>query len=102
MIKQVTLKIGNMRKAQDFVVYPDKGGGEITIQSNDCIAKVNAETGETFWARNKGGAYPHHLFTRFRGNLGSGTITLTADELQSVKDAQAQKGDQIGPGVFVG
>lgn len=100
-IKTVTVKIGNMRKAQKFVIYP-RALGEInaatlTIQSDDCIAKLNTETGECQWTRNKGGAYFHNLITG--GNLGQGTQTLPPEIVEQFKQSQPQKGDTIGNGI---
>jgi len=100
MIKSIPMKIGNMRKPQSFVVYPGVTDGRIKIQSDDCIASVNIETGEAKWARNRGGAYFHHL--SFGGNIANGTEIIPKDIVAQLMSAIPQKGDQIGAGVFIG
>lgn len=102
MLKQVTLKIGNMRKPQNFVVYPPSGSSGLKIQSDDCIAVVDPNTGECVWVRHKGGAYFIHLQMPTLANIGHGKMTLTPGELQQIKDAQSHKGDRIGAGVSIG
>lgn len=99
-MREVSIKIGNMRKAQDFVIYPDTGSGKLTLQSKDCIISVNVLTGEAKWVRQRGGAYFSHLI--IGGDLGNGTCVFTQDELLSLKDVQPKVGDKIGSGVFIG
>jgi hypothetical protein len=41
-----SFKVANMRKEQDFILYPYSGGDEIVLQSNQRIARVNLRTGE--------------------------------------------------------
>jgi hypothetical protein len=100
-IKTVTAKIGNMRKPQSFVIYPqsmdDIDTATLTIQSDDCIASLNTDTGVCRWVRNKGGAYFHNLMVG--GNLGKGTQTLPPDLVEQFKQSQPQKGDTIGNGI---
>lgn len=96
MIQRVTAKIGNMRKAQDFVVYPSQGDEFLRVQSSTTYAKINSETGVGVFANVPGGAYGHHLITR------GVAIQVPADILAQFKAAIPQKGDMIGKGVFVG
>ncbi len=100
MIKSFPLKLGNMRKPQNFVVYPGEHDGKIKIQSDDCIASVDVNTGETRWARNRGGAYFHHL--SFGGNIANGTEIIPIDVVNSLRNGMPKKGDEIGKGVFIG
>lgn len=44
--KHVTLKVGNMKKAQSFILYPYSGGNTIYLQSDKRFARVNLRTGE--------------------------------------------------------
>ena len=99
MITTIALKIGNMRKPQSFVVYPGVNDGRVKIQSDDCIASVNVEDGSTRWARNRGGAYFHHL--SFGGNIANGTETLPMDVVAQLMNAMPKSGDKIGHGVFI-
>lgn len=98
-IKTISLKIGNMRKAQEFVVYPHTDGAYLKIQSDDCIAVVDPKTGECRWTRNKGGAYFQHLTVG--GNNGNGTEMIPMDVVQSLIDAQPKSGDKIGMSVYI-
>jgi hypothetical protein len=97
-MKQVTLKLDGMRKAQDFVVYPKGDENALTIQSETYIAKVDPETGAGILAGpHASGAYFHHLaFGKRR------TVKLTTEQIAEVKGAQPEKGDIIGAGVVVG
>ncbi len=55
----ITLKFGNMRKAQDFTIYPFKETDkEVIIQSDKSIASINPKTGEMTY-NNKGCYFPH-------------------------------------------
>lgn len=40
------LKLGNMKKAQNFVLYPYDGGDYILLQSDKRIARINIRTGK--------------------------------------------------------
>lgn len=58
--KHIMLKIGRMRKEQDFILYPYKESDKaIMIQSDKSIGILNKETKEFFFT-NKG-TYSHHL-----------------------------------------
>ncbi len=100
MIKSFPMKIGNMRKPQNFVVYPGETDGKIKIQSDDCIATVDVNTGETKWARNKGGAYFLHL--SLGGNIANGTEVIPMDIVNQLRNNMPKSGDKIGNGVYIG
>lgn len=57
------LKLKDMRKPQDFIVYPSsKASNEITIQSDKRIGKINITNGKGKMSQNHAsGAYFHHL-----------------------------------------
>ena len=58
----VNAAFGNMRKAQDWVIYPVSDPESVIIQCNDRIARVNLLTGSgVLSARVAGGAYSVHL-----------------------------------------
>lgn len=44
--KQVTFKVANMRKEQEFILYPYSGDDTIYLQSDKRFARVNLRTGE--------------------------------------------------------
>jgi hypothetical protein len=45
-MKDYSLKVANMRKAQDFTLYPYSGGDEIFLQSESRWIEANLRTGE--------------------------------------------------------
>ncbi len=96
-MKSITLKLGTMRKAQDWTIYPqgdDKS--RVKIQCDTYIALIDTETGDGLLAGpHAGGAYFHHL------PLGK-RIKVGKDVIDAIKEKQPQKGDRIGPGVIVG
>jgi hypothetical protein len=58
--KHIMLKIGRMRKEQDFILYPYKEEDKaIMIQSNKSLGILHKET-RKFTFTNKG-SYSHHL-----------------------------------------
>lgn len=46
MAKYFSLKLANMAKPQEFVLYPYSGGDEIWLQSDKRMAVFNLRTGE--------------------------------------------------------
>lgn len=101
-MKFVTLKLGNMRKPQDFTVYPQakgvEGQSEITFQSDSRIAQINTTTGAGVLSDGKGG---HQGFAKLIKVLGAKDITVSQEVIQQLKDAQPKSGQQIGAGVFI-
>lgn len=94
-MKRITAKLGNMRKAKDWVVYPaSKGTGDTltTIQCDTRIAAFDAATGDGWLSANKSsGAYFVHLSPA----LGATKITVPADVIAAALDAQPKSGDTI-------
>ena len=99
-VQRITAKLGNMRKAADWVVYPASrtGESEIVIQSDTRIASFDPATGKGLLSKAKpNGAYFMHL-SKF---MGATEIEVPADVIAAVQAAQPKSGDQIGPGVYV-
>jgi hypothetical protein len=61
-MKRVTGKLGNMRKPQDFVVYPPSNKGNIIVQSDKAIGIFDIKTGKG--VLNTKGCYFPHLESR--------------------------------------
>ena len=55
--RSITAKIGSMRKAKSFVIYPSNSDGEnkVKIQSDNRIAMVMMDTGMVVVSNGKGG-----------------------------------------------
>lgn len=101
-IKRVTAKLGTMRKAADWIVYPAEramDGKTVTvIQSDTRIAAFDPATGDGMLSKaRKNGAYFMHL-SPF---MSATPITVPADVIAAVLDARPKSGDEIGPGVYV-
>lgn len=94
--KTVTAKIGNMRKPQEFVVYPSQGDDFLRVQSDTCFAKIDPKTGAAVFANVPGGATSIHLTIKGK------PIQVPMETVKEFQDAQAQKGDKIGSGVIIG
>lgn len=48
MAKYFSMKVANMKKPQDFILYPYSGEDTILLQSESRFATVNLKTGEGF------------------------------------------------------
>lgn len=99
----ITAKLGKMRKAVRWTVYPAQKDSRIILQSSAYIAAFagpqNAiPPGKALLSkRQPGGAYFVHLSPM----CGAELVDLPADVLEAALAAQPQSGDEIGPGVFV-
>lgn len=83
MSKHITTKFGNMRKEQEFIVYPYDGGDCVLIQSDKRIANVNLKTGRTVLsAQRQGGAYGVHLSPQ----LGAILTDFPSDKLIELQE----------------
>lgn len=98
-IKRLSLKLGTMRKAADFLVYPGTDDTRIMIQSDTRIAVVDAGTGRGILSRGvSSGAYGVHLSAA----AGATVIQVAPDVVDAIKQARPQPGDSLGPGVIIG
>lgn len=98
MIKRLDLKLGSMRKAQDFIVYPASRdeGSKVLIQSDKRIAQIDIETGEGVLSNGKAG---HPGFIELMEIRGAKPIKVGAEVIDAIKAARPKSGDMIGPGV---
>ena len=62
-MKDYTFKTANMKKEQEFTLYPYKGGDTILLQSDKRIMQANLRTGQAIInaTNRQGGAYFVHL-----------------------------------------
>lgn len=79
MFKEISLKLGNARKSEEYTIYPYNGNGEFIIQSDRRIARIYMNGKGTVSNPHSGGAYFHHLM--FEKNI----IQLTENELTELK-----------------
>lgn len=84
------LKFGNMRKAQDFTIYPfKKGDSTIIVQSTKSIAQIEVATGKMIY--NTKGCY----FPYLNKHLGAQAGFLPSVDLAAIKVLVFIKGDTI-------
>jgi|14_taG_2_1085336.scaffolds.fasta_scaffold04595_7 hypothetical protein len=100
MIKRLDLKLGSMRKAQDFIVYPASRdeGSKVLIQSDKRIAQIDIETGEGMLSSGKAG---HPGFIELMEIRGAKPIKVDTEVIEAIKAARPKSGDMIGPGVSI-
>lgn len=65
-MRDYTMQVANMRKAQDFTLYPYTGGDEILLQSDKRFARVNLRTGEGI-IDSKNHNYPNSITLAMSG-----------------------------------
>jgi hypothetical protein len=99
--QNITVKLGNMRKAQEFTVCPvsNQEPHLVTIQSDKRIAKIDLNTGKAMLSDGKGG---HQGFMKLLPFMGATEVDVpkeTLDELhrlhQRVRDQQQPDGSVI-------
>ncbi len=97
-VRRISLKLGNMRKAQDFIVYPKSRdeGSKILIQSDKRIAQIDTETGEGRLSTGKGG---HQGFMMLNDMFNPIHIKVGEDIINEITGAQPKSGDTMGGGI---
>lgn len=91
----LTVKLGNMRKAQEFLVLPTKPGEKIIVQSDKSIGCFNPDTGKGI-LNTKGCHFPH-----LNKMLGAVEYQFPTDFVEACKANIPKSGSEIGPGVYV-
>lgn len=97
----VTGKMGNMRKAVEWTVCPrsEKTDRDVTIQSDNRIAKVNLDTGKAILSNGKGG---HQGFHKLLAMCGAIEVDCPADMMAQLKAFDAKQELPAGPVVIMG
>ena len=90
MTRCITAKLGNMRKPQEFIVYPTSNQGNVIVQSDKSIGAFDAKTGEGML--NTKGCYFVHL----NRQLGAKPYTFPTDFVVKCIAKQFEAGDLIG------
>lgn len=101
--KSITGKLGNMRKAVEWVLYPQKADDleRVVIQCDKRIAQVNMTTGLAVLSTGKGG---HNGFMHLSPALGATSVVVPPEMVAELKRLTAKNttGDGIGSVVLVG
>jgi hypothetical protein len=96
---EITAKLGNMRKAVEWTVYPGGDNAErIIIQSDHRIAAFDKTTGEGVLSRSTTNPGFAHLNPFLRPEK----VTVPKEVIDACIAAQPHKGQHIGGGVFIG
>jgi hypothetical protein len=97
-MKRLTIKLGSMRKAKDWVVYPrETGESKLVLQCDDRIALIDPDTRKGVLSkscRNPG-------FMMLSTALGATPIEVPDEVVAQALTLQPRGGDEIGPGVYV-
>ena len=96
MNRYVTAKLGNMRKPQEFIVYPTSDKGNVIVQSDKSIGAFDAKTGEGV-LNTKGCYFPH--LNQF---LGAQPFTFPTDFVVQCIGKQYVEGELIGTSEICG
>jgi len=89
-MKSVTAKLGNMRKPQEFVVYPPSDKGNVIFQSDRAIGAFDIKTGEGV-LNTKGCYFPH-----LNQICGARPYTFPQDFVLQCIGAYTETGSLIG------
>lgn len=90
--QEVVGKIGNMRKAVEWVIYPNDGTKPTRlIQSDNRIAQVNLETGRVLLSDGKGG---HQGFFKLSPGQGAKWYDCPQEMLDKIK-SYASPGESV-------
>lgn len=96
-MKDISLKLEGMRKAQNFCIYPvKKGETKVLIQSSTRIGQFDLTTGKGIFTKKAipGGAIYVHL----NKALGAVDFTLPAVDLQTIKMQIFVEGPELSIG----
>jgi len=89
-MKLVTAKLSNMRKEQDFIVYPTSNKGNVIVQSDKSIGAFDIKTGEGV-LNTKGCYFPH-----LQPLCGAKPYKFPTDFVLQCITSQYEEGDLIG------
>lgn len=94
----ITAKLGNMRKAVEWTVYPAQKDGRVVLQSSTRIAAFGGPDGSIppgkalLSKRHPGGAYFVHLSPM----CGATLVDIHSTVIEEALEAMPQSGDLIG------
>ena len=94
----ITCKLGNMRKAVEWSVYPPgrmDDSNRLLIQCDKRIALIDIEKKKVILSSGKGG---HPGFHALNPRLGAKLYDCPQEVIDAAKEAQPQPGDTIGNG----
>ena len=96
-MRRVTAKLGRMRKAQTFTIYPQDGSGMVIVQSHKAIGRFDHTGKGILNAKGSSEKYFHHLSKA----LGAEDFQFPTEFVIACIENQPRSGDEIAHGVFV-
>lgn len=99
-MKTVIAKIGNMRKPQEFVVYPAKTGENnniISVQADTVFARIDITSGRAIVANVPNSTHVNSSHLATHGKV----YVIPADILTLFIQAQPKQGDTIANGIGI-
>lgn len=95
----IKAKLGNMRKEQEFTVYPQNDPEIVTVQSDKSIGQffITGENKGKGLLNIKGSYFPH-----LSPNMGAISYTFPEDFVEKVIAAIPKKGQKVAPGLVIG
>ena len=93
-MKTITARLGNMRKAAHWVIYPEgyNPGGYFVIQSSTRMARINSKTGACLLSKHcPNGAYQKHL----QIEAGATWIQISSDLMDEIISKQPKPGEAL-------
>ena len=96
-MKEIQCKLGNMRKAVGWVVYPPSrtSDGTLLIQSDHRICQFNPETRKGMLSKHQAN---YATFLHLSKMMGATEVEVPQEVVDMAKAAQPQSGDLIGKG----
>lgn len=106
-MKQVYGKVGNMRKAVEWTVYPvsynkskteSAGARTLFVQSDKRALSINLDTNKGMLSNGKG----HPSFMSVNKFMGGTEVDVPQDFIDQCLEKQPKTGDKIGTGFYFG
>lgn len=98
-MKTVSFKIGNMRKTVEWTVYPPgTDAKKLFVQSDKRALSINLETKKGFLSDGRG----HPSFMSVSPMMGAVEVDVPDEIIKMCLETQPKKGDQVGPGLYIG
>lgn len=96
MFPSVTVKLGNMRKAQDFTIYPASPDSErFVIQSDKRIAQIDVAEKIAILSNGKGG---HPGRDKLTPQAGAVLVPVSSELIEEIKQKVGRRKD-YGTGI---
>lgn len=93
-VKNVSLKVGKMRKADECVIYPGATSTNVKIQGERLIMIANLDTKTAIANWNTGSVYPRFDHLRSQPQR-THKVALTSEQVEAIRAAITHSGDTM-------